>query len=260
VGANVLATPHFVNQGILSASIAALAVGTPHLANQAILSAKIGAATVGTPHLANQAIVSALLGAGVVADAHIAALGVGTASLANTAVTSAKIGTGAVGGPLLQDGGILSGKIAADSIAEACLASGISIDLSEITRDPSYRAGAPLVSGALAVEAYEAVVFTGSGIFGQAQAGNPNRMPAIGVTPAGVASGAVGAFHMLGRITNTGWVFSGYEGSRVFVGTSSQITRTAPSASGVIVQRMGQIVGDKTVIIAVDPYTVQIGQ
>jgi hypothetical protein len=243
VAANALATPHFANQGILSASIAALAVGTPHLANQAVLSAKVGAAAIGTPHIANQAITSALVAGGALATPHIA----------NQGILSASLGAGEIGHAHIANYGIVSGKYASGSITEEALASGISIDISETTQEPTYRA-------VQNVGAYEAVMFTASGYFNLAQPGTAGRMPAFGIAAAAVNSGQLGTVLTFGRVTNTGWNFSGYIGNQVFVQMSSEIAVSSPAASGNYVQRMGQVVAPATVFLIPDPTFIQIGQ
>lgn len=228
---------------MLSASFAAAAIGTPHIANQSILSALVGANVLATPHIANAGILSASIASGNIGRGHIAA----------TAVASAQIAAGAVGHGLVTDYGIISGKVASGAITEEGLASGISIDISETVQEPSYRA-------ALAIAAYEAVYFSASGYFSQAQAGVATKMPAVGIAGAAIASGAIGTILGFGRVTNTAWALSGSEGKVVFCGTSSEITKTAPSASGAVVQRMGQIVADRTIMLLPDVIAVQIGQ
>jgi hypothetical protein len=88
---------------ILSASIAALAVGTPHIANQAILSAKIGAGAIGTPHLANAAVVSASIGSEAIGNPHIRSGVVDAAKLTGT-LQDARL-------PTTQTGKAFSGNI-----------------------------------------------------------------------------------------------------------------------------------------------------
>jgi hypothetical protein len=211
IGANVIATPHIANQGILSASIGANIIDTALIKNQGVLSASIGTNVLDTAHIKNQGILSASIGIGSIGNGHIA------------------------------DNGIVSGKYAPASITEAALASGISIDIAETLQEPSFRAG-DLISAFLGVQ------FSISGYFNYSQAGGV-RMPAVGVAANNINSGAIGTILMKGRVTNGSWDFSGHIGELVFVGTSSEVTVAAPSASGQCVQRFGKVIGGQTVYL-----------
>jgi len=226
IGANVIATPHVQNQGILSASIGANILATPHILNQGILSASIGANVLATPHIKNQGILSASIGAGIIGDT------------------------------LVKDFGLISGKYASGSITEQALVSGISIDISEIAQEPTFRAG-ELIS------AYQGVQFSTSGYFGLAKVDDIDTMPAVGIAIANLTSGSLGTFQHLGRITNTAWDFSGYVGNLVFLGSGlnvSEVTRTAPAASGECVQRIGKIADEDTIFLRPELSFVQIAE
>ena len=264
VGANILATPHFAAQGILSASYAGGSVANAHIANQGILSSAIGTNILATPHFAAQGILSASYAGGSVANAHIANQGllssaIGTKILAtphflDQGILSASIGAGAIGHSLVADRGIISGKVDSGAITEAGLASGISIDISETSQEPTFRAA---LSGILAMEA---VVFTASGYFNWARAAQSGQYPAVGLMAAAPNSGALGTILTVGRVANTGWNFSGYIGQPLYLSTSSQVATTPPSASGNVVQRVGQGISQVSMFLMPNPLTFQIGQ
>jgi hypothetical protein len=245
IAVNTIGNIHILNQGILSSAIGANIIATPHIANQGILSASFGANVIATPHIANQGLLSSVFGAGAIGGAHIA----------NQGLLSANFAAGVIGHSLVTDYGIVSGKIASGAITEEGLASGISIDISEMSIEPGYRAEVP-ISGFLAIQ------FSVSGYYGFAQAADVNTMPALGLTTAFVNSGQIGAFQYAGRITNAGWNFSGYVGSLVFVGTSSEVTLMVSGlmVSGRCVQRFGKVAGESTIHIKPDLVFAQIGE
>jgi len=115
VGANVLATPHFADQGILSASLGSGVFATPHIRKQGVLSASIGTNVLGTPHIRNQGILSASVGANVLATPHIQ----------NQGILSASIASGALGRSHISAAGILSAHIASGVLGAAHIASGV---------------------------------------------------------------------------------------------------------------------------------------
>ena len=250
---------------ITSAKIGLLAVGTPHLADGAVTSAKI-ASGFSAP-LADGAVTSAKIASGAVGDAHIypgailsakiAANIIATPHILNQGILSASIGTGAIGNGHLASFGVVSGKYASGSIYEPALASGISVDIAELEQEPTFRA-------ANIISAYQAIQFTpiisGGRHFDFAQAANISSMPAIGVTVAAVASGALGVFQHKGRLTCAAWDFSGQTGQLLFTGTSSQITLTAPSASGQCAQRIGKVAGPTTAFLNPDMSFVQLAE
>ena len=209
---------------VISGSVASGSIGTPHLAAGSVLSAIVGANVLATPHIANQGILSASFGAGSIGGAHVAAFG------------------------------LVSGAFASGAVTEGALASGISIDIAETAQEPSFRS---VLSG---IQAYEAVTFTLSGYFDWARAAQSGRAPAIGLAAGAITSGSLGTLLTFGRITNTGWNFSGYIGQTAFLGTSSQVVMSAPAASGNYVQRLGQVVAPATIIFFPDITLVQIGQ
>jgi hypothetical protein len=230
---------------VTSSKIASGQVGDAHIYPDSIISAKIASGIIGGVHVANQSLVSANFGANVIATPHIA----------NQGILSASIGTGVVGDTLVADYGIISGKVASGAITEGGLASGISIDIAETSIEPSYRAGVP-ISGFLAIQ------FSVSGYYSFAQATDPDTMPAIGLTTAFVNSGDIGAFLYAGRITNTGWDFSGYVGNLLFVGTSSEVTLMVSGLmiSGRCVQRFGKVAGVSTIHVKPDLTFAQIAE
>jgi len=243
IAVNTIGNIHILNQGILSSAIGANVIATPHIANQGILSASIGTNVIATPHIANQGLLSSVFGAGAIGGAHVA----------NQGLLSANFAVGVIGHTLVTDYGIISGKYASGSITEAALVSGISIDISEVAQEPSYRAATP-VSGFVGVQ------FSASGYFDWAKPNDITTMPAVGITVAAINSGLIGTFQYGGRITNAGWNFSGYEGNLVFLMSGSVIGRTAPALSGDCVQRMGKIISPDTIFVRPDLVFAQIAE
>lgn len=254
------------DEAITSAKLASGAVGGDRIWDGAIVSAHIGPSVIGGIHildgsiggvdLANQAVISAKINTLAVGTPHLAALAVEEAKIASGAVTSGKIGTGIIGDTLLKDFGLLSGKYASGSITEQALVSGISIDIAEVGQEPSYRA-------AEIISAFQGVQFATSNYFGLAQIASANTMPAVGIAIANIASGSIGTFHHLGRITNPAWDFSGYVGNLVFLGSGqcgSEVTLTAPSTSGECVQRLGKVITPETVFLRPTLQFVQIAE
>lgn len=112
----------------------------------------------------------------------------------------------------------------------------------DIVQEPDFRA-------ATSCGAYIAVYPSASGYFNLSQAGNLSSVPSVGISKDNCPSGQIATFHELGAIANPSWNFSGYVGSKVFLGTSSEVTLTPPAASGQAVQRMGQVIDFQTVLI-----------
>lgn len=235
------------DEAITSAKLASGAVGGDRIWDGAIVSAHIGANVIATPHILNQGILSASIGAAEIGTPHIK----------DANITSAKIGVGEIGDVLLAAYGVVSGKYASGSIMEPALASGISIDIAEMAMEPTFKAG-NIISAYMAIQFTPAI--SGGGHFDLAQAGNVSSVPAVGVAVANIASGSVGVFQHKGRITNADWDFSGYAGQMVFVGTSSEVTLTAPSLSGECIQRLGKVAGPTTIFLNPDMSFVQLAE
>lgn len=232
------------DESVTSAKLASGAVIGDRIAYAGIFSGKIASGAVGAPALlANAIITSAKVASGIIAGVHIK----------DGSILSGELGSGIVGDTLLKDFGLLSGKYASGSITEQALVSGISIDISEVGQEPSYRAGA-LISAFLGVQ------FSTSGYFNHAQAADVDTMPAVGLAIANIASAAIGTFQYQGRITNPSWDFSGHIGELLFLGTSSQVTLTAPSTSGKCVQRVGKVVGPTIAFLRPELQFVQIAE
>lgn len=243
LASGAVGTVHMWPGAVTSAILASGQVGVPHIYPGAIISAKIAANVIATPHILNQGILSASIGANQVGGAHIL----------DGSILSSEIGAAAVGGAKLWDYGLTSGKYASGSITEQALVSGISIDIAEISQEPSYRAAA-LISAFLGIQ------FSTSGYFSHTQAADVDTMPAVGLTIANIASGAIGTFQHQGRMANPDWDFSGYVGKLLFIGTSSQVTLTAPTTSGESVQRVGKVIDPTTVFVKPELAFVQIAE
>lgn len=242
---------------VTSAKIASGAVGDAHIYPGAIISAKIAADAIGGGHILDGSLTYAELADATLVSAKYGANQIGTPHILNQGILSASIGLGVIGNGHLADYGVTSGKYASGSIFEEALASGISIDIAELEQEPTFKA-------ASIISAYQAIQFTpaasGGRHFDFAQAANVSSMPAIGVTVAAVASGAIGTFQHKGRLTCAAWDFSGQTGQLLFVGTSSQITLTAPSASGQCSQRIGKVAGPTTAFLNPDMSFVQLAE
>ncbi len=272
--------------GVTSAKIASGAVGTVHMWPGAVVSSIIASGIIGGVHifsgsipgldLENAAIISSKIASGIIGGVHIFSGSIPGADLANQAITSSKVDAGAIGDTLMKNAGILSAAIAADvvggdklwefgvlsgkyasgSITEQAFVSGISIDISEISQEPTYRAGE-------VISAYQGVQFTQSGFYGLAKINDVDTMPAIGIAIANLASGALGIFQHTGRITNPNWDFSGYGGKLVFLGSGqniSEVSVTPPATSGECVQRLGKVVEPRTVFLKSELQYVQVAE
>lgn len=258
-----LGSAQIADLAITSGKLAAGAVGTAdRIADAIVTSAKLTATLIASilAGVADGGIISSKIASGIVGSVH----------LADEAVASGDIKANSIATPHILDGGVLSASIGANSIggghildgsiSESELASGISIDIAELEQEPTFKAGA-------VISAYQAIQFTpaisGGRHFDFAQAGNISSMPALGITVAAIAaSGSVGIFQHKGRITCPGWDFSGYAGSVVYVGTSSEITLMVSGlmVSGKCVQRMGKVVDPDTVFLSPDMSFAQIAQ
>jgi len=234
------------DESITSAKIASGQVGGVHIYHGAVISAKIASGQVGIDHIYHGAVISAKLASGRIGGVHIV----------DATITSAKLASGQIGGALIQNLGILSGKYAAESITEQALVSGISIDISELSQEPSFRAG-ELIS------AYQGIQFSTSGYYGLAKIDDIDTMPALGIAIANLVSGSLGTFQYLGRITNAKWDFSGYVGDLLFLGSGQdtcEVTRIVPTASGECVQRIGKIAGEDNIFLKPELTYVQLAE
>lgn len=229
--------------GIVSSHIGANVIGGIHILAATIVSSKIGPNVIAAPHILNQGILSASIGAGEIGGAHIK----------DGSIVSSEIGANAVGGAKIWPYGLVSGKYASGSITEQALVSGISIDITEISQEPSYRAEALIL-------AFLGVQFSISGYFNYAQAADVDTMPAVGLAIADIVSGAIGTFQHQGRMANPNWDFSGHVGELLFLGTSSQVTLTAPITSGESVQRVGKVISPTTVFVRPELQYIQIAE
>lgn len=230
------------DQIVASAKIAANVIATPHIANQGLLSSVFGANVIATPHITNQGILSASFGAGAIGGAHVA----------NQGLISANFATGVIGHALVTDYGIISGKVASGAITEQGLASGISIDIAETSIEPGYRAKQG-ISGLACV--YIAAM---SGNYVDTALAISGYMPAIGITLAPIASGQLGNIIYAGRAAAPSSVVSGQYRKQVFVGASGQLTLTPPSATGNCQQIIGVVKDDDEVMLFPEPGYIEI--
>ena len=136
-------------------------------------------------------------------------------------------------------------------IQESDLVSGISIDIAEILKEPTYAAGEPISS-------YLAVYLMGSKEVGVAKANDAAKMPAIGAVTVALASGDTAAIWTQGRCDADPALISGQYQKVVFVQTDGQLRVSAPSASGNIQQRMGVVANDSQIMLYPSPIAVDI--
>lgn len=242
------------NVGIFSGKIASGAIGpSALLANAIIISAKIASGIIGWPHIGSEALLSSHFGSGQIASGHLVSAIAGlVGSVADGGVTSAKVASGIIGDALLKDFGLLSGKYASGSITEQALMSGISIDISEISEEPGYRAAEALSSYNCVYIAAKSGNYVGLAL---AQSGS---MPAIGMTPANIGSGDLGVINYGGRVTALSSIVSGQFGRQVFVGSGGMIGLTPPSLSGWCQQIMGAVKDDDEVFLFPEPGYIEI--
>lgn len=262
----------FADQFVASSLIALAAVGTPHIAAAAIVSSLVAPLALGGPHLAWGSLTSGKYAGlsvqspdinwGAVTSGKFGEASVHTAALMDVAVTSAKVAPLAVGTGHLALNSVVSGKLGSGaipdlSVSEAQLVSGISIDWAEMLSEPTAIA-------AEAISGHACILFL-SGFAGKrvgvAFANNPNRMPAVGkIGATAVASGAAMTTNPIlayGRQTSP--IGSGNVGKQVYVSTVGQPTVSGPSASGNLVQLLGQVMdNDGTMFLIPQPFFIAI--
>lgn len=241
------------DEGVTSAKLASGAVIGDRIAFGALVSGHFGSGQIASGHL-----VSAIAGlVGSVADGGVTSAKVASGIIAGVhikdgSILSGEIGAGAIGDTLLKDFGLLSGKYASGSITEQALVSGISIDISELSQDPTYRAK-QLISAAYCV--YVAAV---SGNYVDIALAVSGRMPAVGIMGANTLSGQIGVINYAGRAAAPTSVVSGQYGKQVFVNTSGLITVTPPSTSGYCQQIMGAVKDDNEIMLFPEPGCIEI--
>lgn len=253
---------------IASSQLQSGIIGDWRVLNRGIISGKLASGAVIGDVIAYGGIGSGILASGPIippfpylpyksiTSAYVASGGVGGDEIWNLGVLSGKIASGGVIGDVIAGFGISSGRIASGVITEQNLVSGISIDISEVSQEPSYRAGE-------IISAYQGIQFSTPGYFGLAKISDIDTMPAIGVAIANIASGAIGTFQYQGRMTNPNWDFSGYVGNLLFLGSGqceSEVTLTAPATSGQCVQRVGKVVDADTIFARPELAFVQLAQ
>jgi len=230
------------DESITSAKLASGAVIGDRVADVGIFSGKIAVGTIGGDRLLNAIITSAKLASGAV----------GGVLLQDAGVLSGKLAAAVVGGDRLWDFGLVSGKYASGSITEQALMSGISIDISEISQEPGYRAG-ELISSYFCV--YVAPI---SGNYVKIATCLSGGMPAIGIAAANIASGDLGVINYGGRAAADPSVVSGQYGRQVFVGSGGLLGMAPPSTSGYCQQIMGAVKDDGKVFLFPEPGYIEI--
>lgn len=237
---------------------------TEQLTDALITSAKIGSGQIGSLHVKPAAIISSLIASGAIGRDHIKHGEIVSALIAAAAIGSGHIEVGAIGDALLKDDGIVSGKIAGralqsgayglESITESELVSGISIDIAEYLKEPTYTSKAA-ISGA-------SCVYLASGKLIDTALPHSGYLPAIGIIGDAVAADTLTPVFYGGRFSHglLSGTCSGYWGKRVFLAASGQISRTPPSASGQAVQAIGEIADNDSLFVFPEPRFIEIAQ
>jgi len=111
-----------------------------------------------------------------------------------------------------------------------------------------------------AITEADAVYLNSSSYIGRAQANSSTTMHAIGVAFRGIASGRLGPVITHGPMRSANYNFSGFLGRLAYVSTSGAgaIRTTPPSASGEIVQVLGQMVERQLLNVSLG-LTAQVG-
>jgi hypothetical protein len=231
------------NSAVDSDQIAANAVITSKIASGAVIASKIAAGAVNAEKLATDAVESSKILSGAVT----------TDKIASGAVSSSKIGAGAVSADKLAAASVTSGKLASGSVQQENLASGIAVDLAECLKVDNWTAGGPI-----AAYAGVAILSGSAGVLIQADAFNEARMPAIGVVIEAVASGDTVDLYHAGGCQMASGVCSGHAGEPLFVASGGLVTRTPPSASGSIQQRIGEVLDDDHMFVQPNPVVIHI--
>lgn len=236
-----LLSTHIANEAIISAKLASGAIGPDHISYFAILSGHIASGQLGPSHLQNAAILSGLIASGQVGISHIR----------HASVLSGHIASGQVGQSHVGNASILSGHIASGQIGSDHLAASIVIAAATKARyleEATYMSVEAIVS--------HAAVFMGSvGIQHATQISG--GMPAFGLVPAGVASGAAAAVRFAGICPGNANIISGQRGRTVFA-ASGAITLTSPTTSGKVSQILGTVFDDANILIQINSITVDI--
>lgn len=300
LASGAITSADIADQSIFSSMIASGQIGTAHLTEASVISSIIASGVVGrslvasggigSGHLAGASVLSGAVGSGQMGDLHTLLRNEGPlrgrtisgdaqamARVASGGQTDLEAALGEVRLGAMEDIGVRDIRHPDPSAGEAIR---VWDELAFLKR-PTF--GVPIVSAGIAsgqigldhlavprlrqqyeagevVSGFVGVKFTASGVFGFARASDPDRMPAFGVAGGSLAAGSVGPIAYVGEITNAGWNFSGSVGARLYLGMSGELTTTSPSASGAVVQRIGQVRSPDTILIAPDPFTAQIGQ
>lgn len=264
----------FADGFLTSAKIGIGEIGGNRVAGAGILSGKYAGLSIQAADVNWGAVASGKLAAlgiqatdinwGAIASGKYAAGSIRVADIGDNQLISGKIGSGQIGGLLLQDLGIVSGKVgwaaltsgvyAVGSVTEDVLASGISIDISEMVREPTYSALEPISAFACV---YISLAINSSGRVGVAKAIS-GTMPAVGLVPVATASGSLPLIALVGRSLAPTSIVSGQQGKVTYVGTSGQLTLTPISTSGNICQQIGLVTDNAGVFLFPNPIMVEI--
>lgn len=145
----------------------------------------------------------------------------------------------------LEGGNPLSGAIGSGQ-----LASGTIIDFARALIDGSFLS-AEILSGP-----GMAVALTTSGALQLAMAGNPNRMPAVGVITSNYLSGVNVIAYRNGVTYGPTWNFSGWPNETTFVGESGTLIASGTPLSGSVQQIVGTTINASGIFLTMgDPLT-----
>jgi len=173
-------------------------------------------------------------------------------TIASGAVSSGTIGANSVVSGNLASGSVNGSAIASGTITEDKLDPNIAFEVAEQLVDVDNIIAAENISGGVGI----AVNVSGLGV--AAGAGVASRMPAIGVAASATASGGSVRTALDGEHFNL-YTFAGTDrGKRAFIDLSGNVTVTAPSASGNIVQPIATVLNASGLMLRMDSNTTQI--
>lgn len=260
IGSGQIASGHLASGLIanLGSSLTSGSVQSGHVASGVVggffgPTRHIQSGTVGVFDLGSGAVVAGAVGSGAVRSGNIASGSVGGGHIADYGVGSGDLASGAVHGEF----NIASGTITYDRIVPGA------IEEAAVLTEGSFRTNiAGLAVGAvLAVKSGN----VSSGLLVMADPKFTGRMPGLGLltTDPGAFAGDIGvSMRHEGRHVFASGVYdaelSGATiGSQLFVSLSGRLTATAPSVSGVLIQRMGvlkdRLTGSGGVVVFLKP-------
>lgn len=233
---------------IASGTLASGSIGNAQVASGGFGSGAIGSGQLGWTHLSSgavrsghigdAAVVSGSIASGSIASGHIAS---GFIFFLQTGLASGSVTSGEIG-----DNAVTSGNIASGQISTNHFSSGAIVNVAGVVADDDGITGETISGG-------RCVAYDASGALIIAMAGDPTRMPAMGVSIDNALSGQPLRHYMWGEIDSPLFNLSGQVGEGAWVGTSGTIQPTQPTLSGNIHQMVGVIGGANTICLGFRP-------